>query len=130
MPKRSLKCFIIIEIGGYFRFENRIVCIHAVSKQRALQMARELKKSGQLPLRLKVGVKLNDKCDPQSGQPCYYKLLAQPSYGTTPEVEILPNSPEWDLKYGSGGKKNITPKISPRRQEKIDQMHERKDFYG
>jgi hypothetical protein len=109
--------------AGYYRYEGRIQTVHAVSLAHGWRL---LKKNKLFKVTRCMYLVENRRCDPQSGQPCYYHLVAQPDYGQTPEREILPNSPE-----DQTGPAQLAIRISPRRQRIIDTMHRRRpDLYG
>jgi len=124
MPKRKLLCFTVMAGAGYYRYGGRIHTVHAASAAHAWRL---LKKNKHFKVKRSMYLVENRKCDSQSGQPCYYHLVAQPDYGITPEREIHPNSPEAQDSSASAA----TIRISSRRQKIIDTMHKRrKDLYG
>jgi len=123
MPRRKLLCFAVMVTAGYYRYEGRIQTVHAVSVAHGWKL---LKKNKLFKVTRSMYLVENRRCDPQSGRPCYYHLVAQPDYGQTPEREILPNSPE-----DQTGPAQLAIRISPRRQRIIDTMHRRRpDLYG
>lgn len=120
MSGRILKCFTVMVRGEFYRKGCRIHTVHAVSGQHAIRLLRQV--SG-FKLFKTMYVQANHKCDPQSGQPCCYKLVVQPQYGTAPEQEVVLNGPDWSP--------DRQPKISPERKVLIEKMqHQRKDAYG
>ena len=133
MPRKRLKCFAIMSRSQFYRPHNRILTVHAASQDHAKRLVKELMKAGKLPKYLKFSVKQIYRCFPESGEPCYYKMIAQPSYGKTPRREILPNSPEWNKKFGPRRQmvqKDGKTQIPLYRQKKIEFVQKKRpDFY-
>ena len=119
MSGRILKCFTVMVHGEFYRKNSRVHTVHAVSVKHAIRLLKQ--KSG-FKLFRTMYVQESHKCDPQSGQPCGYRLVAQPTYGITPDRELAPNSPERPT--------DRLRQISPEREKIIERMRQRIDVYG
>jgi len=130
MSKKRLKCFAIMSRGQFYRPNGRIMTVHACSKQYAKTLLGKLKKSGKFSKNQKVSFKQIYRCDPESGELCYYKMIAQPSYGITPKGELLPNSPEWAERVEGKRQTDNILNISARREDIINNIRKkRSDLY-